>query len=166
MGTSITGIVEAISQKAIANGGSVYNFKVNNAWYGHGFVAPAFNKGDNISFEYSANGKFNNADVSTIAVLAEAPAASPAAAAQPAAGSNAWDDRQNSILYQSSRKDALTLVGLGLQYGELSLGSKKADKLVVLEATVDKYTEQFFADAKNMGKTSAVVNQATVAGDE
>lgn len=72
-------------------------------------------------------------------------------------GSNGGDDRNASIVYQSSRKDALTLVGILLQANAVAVPAAAAKKLAFIEALVDRYTSSFIADVGSQGAVSRAV---------
>lgn len=149
------GIVEAVSSRPTANGGNAYNVKLNDGnWYGYGFEKPAFDKGADIEFTFTQNGKFSNVDSSTVVIRA-AQAARQATAPTVVSNSNSYDDRQLAITYQAARKDALQIVEMALAHDAVSLGSKKGDKLDMLETIVHKMTIQFFEDTKILGKATA-----------
>ena len=88
--------------------------------------------------------------------LAKAPSngASGTPTAAPAAP---YQDRNNSIVYQSSRKDALEFVKLVLSVNGLKLPKAQPDILGAIEDTVDRYTALFFEDVGTLG---AVVREA------
>lgn len=81
-------------------------------------------------------------------------------------------DRQNSIVYQSSRKDALQYVATILQAGALKLPEKPALRLKALDALVDQVTADFFEDVNTLGavvRANGVEDaepEAVVASDE
>lgn len=94
-------------------------------------------------------------------VTLAAPAAPAAAPGTPNTGGGG--DRQNSIVYQSSRKDALELVGLLLTSGALKLSKTPAKQVGEIELAVDRYTAQFFDDVFTLG---AVTREAESEGKE
>lgn len=61
------------------------------------------------------------------------------------------DGRQNSIVYQSSRKDAIEHVKLLIQTGGLPLPKEKAKIAAAVDAAVDRYTALFFEDVNTLG---------------
>jgi hypothetical protein len=62
------------------------------------------------------------------------------------------NDRQNSITYQSARKDALQFVQILQEAGKIDLGKLKgAEAIEALEVYVDNYTERFYQDTKDLG---------------
>lgn len=70
----VTGLVEVVSAKDTANGGTVYNMKVlcddtgESEWFGCGFDEPDCDEGDEIECEVEQNGKYTNIIVDTIVV--------------------------------------------------------------------------------------------------
>lgn len=59
--------------------------------------------------------------------------------------------RDINIHYQSARKDALEFVSLLVKAGAVKLPVKESGKLEALEALVDGYTAQYFADTATQG---------------
>lgn len=78
---------------------------------------------------------------------------------KPTGGSGAsGDSRQDSIVYQSSRKDALVYVGLLLGAEAFPLKGKPDDKRLQLEELIDETIAQFFKDATEPRKAIAAGN--------
>ena len=131
---------------------SMWAFFVDNTRYSAGNVKPPA-VGSNVSFEAAQDEKgYWNADGSTIktgpAVVAEKPAAVVGMGGKVPAFN---DVRQDSIIYQSSRKDALEFVGMLLQAGLIDFGkAKSASKTDIVEIYVDNYTTRFFDDCKRL----------------
>lgn len=143
-----------------------YSFKVNGTRYGTYKTPPGIKQGDNISFYATEKGGFWNADVKSIGVVPDTTAnpsvssnsVSAAVGGARSGSVNSYDSRQDSITYQSARKDALTFLTLLQTTGSLDLGKAKtkASMIEVLETYVDKYTERFVEDTKNLGHKIAV----------
>ena len=77
--------------------------------------------------------------------------------------------KQREIRMQASRNAAIQFVGLALQNGIISLGSKKADQEENLANYVKAYADQFYAETVGVRDTSedAVdVNQLVVEVDD
>ena len=142
MANNVQGAVEFIGQK-----GKAWNVKINNAWYGHGFKAPSFAKGDYIKFNYTENGNFKNIDVASIEVQKQptAPAAAPSVTHESKEeAKNYWDSKDKRIAYAGCQEDAVALVALALQYDALSLGTKKNERLGVLTKIVQKVASDLY----------------------
>ena len=60
-------------------------------------------------------------------------------------------DRSNSIVYQSSRKDALAYIELITKLGAIKLPEKQAAKLKALDALLDSVVAGFFEDVNTLG---------------
>ena len=77
-------------------------------------------------------------------------------------GGNA--DRQDSIVWQSSRKDALVLAGLLVsnEYVKVPKGDKGR---IVIEALVDEVTARFFGDASDPKKSAAYTTNVGIEED-
>ena len=110
--------------------------------------------GNRVAFNATANADGQSANIDGPVTLS-APAA--VAASGTPAVAQSYGDRSNSIVYQSSRKDALEFVALALSTGSLSLGKVDKKRLGILEAALDRYTALFFEDVNTLG---AVVREA------
>lgn len=75
--------------------------------------------------------------------------------------SGAVSNRQNSIEYQSARKDAIAFLGVALGVEAVKLPAKQADKLDALDALLDAYTSQFFSDIAVLGAVARVTANET-----
>lgn len=131
---------------------SMWAMYVDNTRYSCGIVRPPA-VGTYISFESTQDEKgYWNADGSTIKQEAAQQAASPPTHPEPkAAGAIFVDNRQDSIIYQSSRKDALEWTGYLLQHGLIDFGKAKgAQKIELAEIFLDNYTKRFFDDCKRL----------------
>ena len=143
----------------VNNNGKAYSAEIDGQWYGAGFNPVSFKEGDVLEFEIEQRGQFKNLKnprvvQGGVSEVSNAPA--PAQAARPAKGGvdpQVWVDKDTSILYQSSHKDALVFVGMLLQNGAVSLPTKKADQADAVNALVEDYSAQFFI------KTRGVVAQ-------
>lgn len=153
---TITGVVEVIRQ----NEKGIWSMNVDNVWYGFYKTEPKCKTGDTVTFEAEQKGNFWNAKPATLKKAVVSPTASPAAEAVAVGGSGTartqtWDGgdkRQDSIIFQSSRKDALEFLGILVDTGVVDVSKvKAADKASVLETYLDQYTDRFVADVKNLG---------------
>ena len=146
----INGVVERISNANRA-GRTVYSLQVNGTWYG-GFWndAPKCAQGNTVEFDATQNGNFWNANPNTLRVVeSSAPAQAqqqPQTQQRPNIGGD-YASRQNSIVYQSSRKDAIEVVRLALEQDLVTLPTKKADKLGAVIAMIKEITEDFAYEA-------------------
>lgn len=159
----VNGIVEYVDGPKPPHG--TYSFKLNNTRYGTYKTPPGIKPGDDISFMATEKGGYWNADVKSIAVNSSV---SPSTTCTvPTVGgtrqANSYDSRQDSITYQSARKDALTFMTLLHTAGALDLGKAKtkASIIEVLETYVDKYTERFVQDTKDLGHVTDIGFAAT-----
>lgn len=161
----ISGIVEYVDGPKPPHG--TYSFKVNGTRYGTYKTAPGIKPGDNVSFYATEKGGYWNADTKSISVVAGVNADAPANVAGSARSASYNDSRQDSITYQSARKDALTFMTLLQSAGALDLGKAKtkASMIEVLETYVDKYTERFVEDTKNLGHKTELT-ETSGAADE
>jgi len=130
----------------INSNGKAFNAEISGTWYGCGFNAPKFKEGDVLEFEVEQRGNFKNLGKHSVIGTSSGSSSAPA----PAKAS--FDDRNVSIAYQSSRKDALVFVQLLVQTGAISLPAKKADQADALQALVEDYAAQFYLKLEEIVK--------------
>lgn len=111
--------------------------------------------GNRIAFEATDNPDGKSTKVTGSVTLCAAPA--PVAQTASVGGGYGGVDRQNNIVYQSSRKDSIAFLELVNATGALKLPAAPAAKLGALEAALDHYTALFFDDVGTLG---AVVREA------
>lgn len=148
-----TGIVAVVNERP-GKYGPMYSVKLegDETWYGTKGTKAQVNPGDNIEFNFSVNPRgYSDADVDSISVLEAAPAVAEApsggtVAAAPSAGRVAFDRKQAVIVYQSSRKDALELIGLAAAQGLVDFPKKGtvADNFNALRMFVDEATNDYY----------------------
>lgn len=157
----ITGYVERVTNK---NG--IWAVVVDNVRYGFYKTEPKCKENDYVSFEADQKGDFWNAKPATLK-RAQPPAGQAQSDTAPAKSTWVPDAaRQDSITFQSARKDALQLVEILAAKDLIDLGtkSKKADAIGVIELYVDRFTERFFEDTKLL-KPATSRTSAPVASD-
>lgn len=130
-------------------------YRTNNPW--HGIAEP----GNFVQFDAKPKDE-TSASIEGPVVKIDAPAAATVSVATPAGGtaSGGYGSRDNSIVYQSSRKDALVYLDLIQETGAVKLPEKAALKLAALDALLDKYTADFFADVGSLGAVSRASGEA------
>ncbi len=74
-------------------------------------------------------------------------------------------NRQDSIVFQSSRKDALVLVGVLLSNEAFATKGKPDAKRVQIEELVDEVTARFFNDATDPRKSAVLTANAEIDAD-
>lgn len=150
---------EGIVETVIQNKGGFYAVKLPDAWYGTGMkVDPGLKQGDMIKFEYTTNGAFRNMVKNTLTKLPnDAPKAGNA---QPKAAWVPDADRQKSIIFQSSRKDAIEVAKLALSQNAVALPGKKADQMDALLALIDEITVRYVDTATNSDAIISAYNNA------
>lgn len=152
MSDKVVGFVEAVPEKSGTSkkgkAWTLYAVKVDGVHYSCGFDRPSVNPGDYVSIVvvkddrgYDSVGK-----LTVLPAPAQAQVSSAASATTHPAG-----DRNSSIVYQSSRKDALELVQLLMAEDALPISAAKtaagkAARYAELLALVDKLTVQLFYD--------------------
>ena len=112
--------------------------------------------GDYVEFdaEQTADGKYWNADAKSFRQL-EKPGpskATPVSAPSAAPARAPYVDRNDSIVYQSSRKDAIETVKLLQETGAIDFGKAKtnAQKVELVELYIDKYTVRYVEDTQRL----------------
>lgn len=139
-----------------------------SGWISFGFEKPPFSEGSYISIDVEKTERGLNYVAGSGKVLD--PPAKPAAASLPAtvsgttgAAKSSYVDRNDSIVYQSSRKDAVALIGLLLEHDALPMSSAssksaQAKRFEEVSAYVDKITVQFFHDVGSLRLLQSVVD--------
>lgn len=133
-------------------------------WLSFGFDKPPFKQGDYAEVEAS-EGKYGLEVTAAKKLDAPAkPAAQPVSSGATAyAPKGNYVDRNDSIVYQSSRKDALQLVGLLLEHDGLPMTGAATKAAVAkrfdeITAFVDKITVEFYHDVQSLRLLSSVVD--------
>lgn len=132
----------------VANNGKAFNAEIGGSWYGCGFSQPDFKEGDVLEFDFEQRGKYMNLGKYKVLGTEKGAPAAPAKSQ----GSQGFDDRNTSIAYQSSRKDALYLVEILLANQAVPLPAKKADQADAILALVNDYAAQFYIRLEDVVK--------------
>lgn len=147
MTEQVTGYVEKVNERNSGSGPTTYSLLVRpkdggeGEWYGFYTNKPNVSEGALVTFGYSRKGKWLNANPKTLKVVEEAGTTAPAPApASKGGGRNFTDNRQNSIVMQSSSKTATDLLNVLIGAGAIHLGkaetkaaaSKRYDALMEL----------------------------------
>lgn len=141
-------------------------------WISFGFDKPTVQKGDYVKIETEEDGK-GYQKVKTCVQLKNPPAkAQPAtkAVSAPSGGSSFDVNRQKSIHYQSSRKDAIEVLGLLIAKDALPMTAAKtkageAARYEEIMALVDKLTVRYFNDTESLRILDSVVDDGAVETD-
>lgn len=165
----VVGKVEVIAPNKVG----FQNFKVGNDWYSTGSkTPPAFSRGDEVSFDVEVTEKgFKNAkNIVASAVKTASPTYSTSApktvGAAPAVD---WDLKDRKIQQQSARNAAIAFMTLLGTQGAIKYkaNAQEKDKVVVLEAMLEHYTEQFLSATADVGQTQTSDSQASdLSGEE
>ena len=157
MSDVVIGSIEKVSSRTTQYG-DMYDVDVNGKRYGCGKIKPKFIAGDCVKFTVTRNGNFVNVKPGTMEkhdVEAASPstetltAVSTAPAPARSTGMTYEDkdtNRQNSIVLQSARKDAIEVTKLLLQADSLGFTAKHkwADKHDIVLAKINDLTRTFF----------------------
>lgn len=150
---NIQGQVERLSSKsgvsAAGKAWNSYSMLLNGVWYSS-FQPIQAQEGQMVSFDAVQKGNFWNINGAVQATGGASPAPAPQAQQQAPAGPAPASPRDISILYQSSRKDAIPTLALLLEQGAIKLpaDTKKADRYDAILALVDELTARFYLKAK------------------
>lgn len=140
-------------------------------WISFGFDAPPFSEGDYA--EVTANeGQYGFEATAAKKLTAPQKAAPVPTASNPLANAakSSYVDRNDSIVYQSSRKDALQLVALLLEHKALPISESAAKAGVAkrfeeIKAFVDKLTVEYYFDVGSLRVIQEVVDAGATAQD-
>ena len=149
MADKVSGVIKVVKK----NDFGFYSVKIDDTWYGTGQKKdPGVVAGDNVEGEYELEkGKYKTITKSGLTKAAAKQAPAGATSSGSTGGTN-WAAKDDSIRYQSSRKDALAFYSIP---GALSATgfdkAKPAEKSGVLEALIDKKTAEYFEDVSTFG---------------
>ena len=152
---TVIGAIEHITSRTTSYG-EMYDVEINGKRYGHGKVKPKFLAGDCVKFSVLRNGQYMNVRPGTMEkhdVAQPTPATTVLAAVEkaptPTSGgtyASKEDSRQNSIVLQSARKDAIEVTKLLLQADACGIKAKDtwATKHELLLGLVNDLTRRFY----------------------
>ncbi len=159
--TKFTGIVERIYEKQWKDGAPSYTLRLEGSPLYHRMGKNRYTNiaevGNPVEFDAEENedGKsttISKAGVHRTSMRNPAPAASGESRPGPVATvTTSSASRDESIHYQSSRKDALEFLSIAVTSGAVKLPAKDAAKLAFLEAALDRYTAAFYRDIGTKG---------------
>lgn len=151
MGTKISGQVQEVT-KFDGKFGPMYTLVVDGQKYGCGKTSEGAKAGDWVEFSFVTNGKgYKDVEKGTLRAIDAPQGKSAPAKAQGNSNTPYVDTRQDSIILQSSRKDALHFLEIAASKGLVDIGKAKgADALAIYELFLDKYTEHFVAECKQL----------------
>lgn len=163
----------------------------DESWYRTGFNEPDCEKGDTITFDFEETEYGLEVVDGSIEVIEEADEeddeeeeeekpkkrkkATTKRSGSAATGRDAYWERKEQrdldndaiITYAAARNAAINLVTKLVELDVLDIGKTKNKKLGVVEAAVDKYTDQFFAAASDVDNLrSKLTNAATEQNDD
>lgn len=155
---TVIGAIEQITSRIVDGWGTMYDVEINGKRYGHGKVKPKFLAGDCVKFSVLRKGQYLNVRPGTMEkhdVAQPTPATTLLAAVEKAATTTTSsgstyaskeDSRQNSIVLQSARKDAIEVTKLLLQADACGIKAKDtwATKHELLLCLVNDLTRRFY----------------------
>lgn len=145
--------------------------KGKETWVSFGFELPGFGPGDRIKTSgFLKDGKYLTYTKGA-EVKVKAGGANKQANASENSSSGGYQDRNASIVYQSSRKDAIALVEILLANDSLPVSGAKsktgeAKRFDEILAFVDKLTVQFYNDVDTLRKLETVEDAGAVEKDD
>jgi len=144
-----------------ANDHGFYSVKIDDTWYGTGQKKdPGVAAGDFVEGEYELEkGKYKTITKSGLTKAAKQAPVGASGGGQSSPSS--WAAKDDSIRYQSSRKDALAFLALPGVLDSIVAKAKPAEKVGLVEALVDKYTASFFEDVATFGAVARANGTAT-----
>ena len=131
---TVKGIVEKIN----CNKSGYYGILIGDVWYGGGKHAPKFNEGDEVSFEYTMNGKYANMEFKTVEVHSEGGGGKPTEAY--------WENKDRRIALMSCRNSAVALISAVVTAEALTLPTKKSDRFDVVMELANNLTNDYFKE--------------------
>jgi len=143
--SEVTGVVETVSIKNETRAGKalrspLYSFKLDNQqWYNCGFDDPKVGQGDVVGFTYTEDTYGYAVQKGTVVAMES----TPTTAGRTGKAIKVANDRQNSIIYQSSRKDAIQVIGIAIEAGAVTLPTTKSDKFDAILELINLITDQF-----------------------
>lgn len=150
MANRVEGVVFKVYPKTFPGKPETYSIKLDGdpIYYRSGTnrFAGIAESGNRVRFEATPNPDGKSAKIEGPVTIVK-----PEPQAVAATGTPSWDGRNNSIVYQSSRKDAIEYVKLLLANGALPVPKDKKSIAGFLDAAVDRYTAQFFEDVNTLG---------------
>lgn len=171
--SNVVGKVEVIAPNKVG----FYNVKIGNDWYGTGSKnMPTFTRGQTIEFNVEETVKdgrtFKNMkDVKTVTSAPQTETTRPTfvqTTAVKAAPAVDWDLKDRKIQQQSARNAAISWITLLAAQGAIAYkaSAKEKDKVVVLEALLEHYTDQFLNATGNVGAAPVATQADDLAGEE
>ena len=135
----------------------------DNGFYWNTKFEPKCGEGDVVGIEGTRKNE-QRGQISKVKVLESNssgyPGDAPAAPKSGGYASPAGGNRQDSIMWQSSRKDALVLAEILLSNEAFAAKGKPDAKRLQIEALVDEVTVRFFKDASDPTKCAAYTDLA------
>lgn len=152
---TVIGVIEKINERTTSYG-AMYDVDVNGMRYGCGKIKPKFEAGDCVKFSTRKNGNFTNVIVATMekhdvqVPTAATETLTQVSTPQARSAGPTYEDkdsnRQNSIVLQSARKDAIEVTKLLLQADALGFKAttKWGEKQELVLARINDLTRTFF----------------------
>lgn len=154
---TVIGVIEKINERSTTYG-MMYDVDVNGMRYGCGKIKPKFEAGNCVKFSTRKNGNFVNVivatmekhDVQTATPATETVTALTQVSHTTRSAGQTYEDkdanRQNSIVLQSARKDAIEVTKLLLQAEALGFKAttKWGEKHDLVLAKINDLTRTFF----------------------
>jgi hypothetical protein len=161
MSNKVEGVVFKVYPKTFPGKPETYSIKIDGdpLFYraGTNRFAGIAESGNRVTFEATPNPDGKSARIEGPVTLVKPQPAQTVGST----GTPSWDGRNNSIVYQSSRKDAIEYVKLLLANGALPVPKDKKSIAGFLDAALDRYTAQFFEDVNTLGAVTRELEGGT-----
>lgn len=144
--------------------GPMHNVTVDGETYGFGKVRPSFSEGAKVAFEWTAKGKYKNADPKTVEVLEKVSSTPAAAPAKGSYNSSRFDPetekkRQDIISRQAAANTAVATFNALAALDLLPIGKsgKASDKYDAALAVLDELADHWYNRSMGISSSDSTV---------
>jgi len=148
--SEVSGVIQEIQTRSVANGKTAYNIVVGGQSYGAGLYAPKAKVGDYVKFGVDESRGYKNVERNTLKVGKAPPKEEQDSAPvlqQNKPVYNNFDTRQDAISRQAASNTAIAFLSLLSDNDALGLpasSAKKGSKQEAMEALLHKYEQLFY----------------------
>ena len=147
--STVTGAVARLTEKVVSNGSTSFGFQVNGEWYST-FDKQDAKEGDVVTFDFIQKGNYKNIAKGSIRASVGAAPSAPTAAPQAA------NSRDISIVYQSSRKDAIAIVTAMLSNDCIKLPAAENKRYGAVMGLVDELANMYYNEVQSVIENGGV----------
>jgi hypothetical protein len=164
--TNVVGKVDVVAP----NKAGYWSLKMNGTFYGTGSKdKPAVNPGDTVEFVEEMNGQWHNVKKGTLKTVSAQTQEAAAPTSKYPGPAVDWDLKDKKIVQQSARNAAIAFINVLAQQNAITYkaSAKEKDKLAVIEALLEHYTQEFFNATLNVGNEQSAEPEADdLSGEE